>query len=333
MIKTLAVHIIAYRKTILFLSLLLILSSTAGFKNLYFESSTDIWFLEDDPVLVEYNHLKDRFENNEFIVVGLKASPHDQNVLNKATMQAIEKMTDFLEAHPAVTKVTSLSKYQYIHGEDDYLAVDDIVPEDSEDFELSQQEWSAMLAILQKEILALDILFTKDLKHTVITARVIEQEDYTGEDNAKIQLVNDFKDFLVKNDLNNQTFKLFLSGSAAISESYFASSIADQSLIYPLMTVFILVFLFALFRTWTQAQATANHFGPKSETPTSHRHPIQQKKSTPKNNPLIRILPNPINITSNLLRPITLNINITRTILSPQKSPPKTRLTQICPTH
>jgi len=251
MIKTLAVHIIAYRKTILFLSLLLILSSMAGFKNLYFESSTDMWFLKDDPVLVEYNHLKDRFENNEFLVVGLKASPHDQNVLNKATMQAIEKMTDFLEAHPAVTKVTSLSKYQYIHGEDDYLAVDDIMPEDSEDFELSQEQWSAILAVLQKEIIPLDILFTKDLKHTVIAARVIEQEDYTGEDNAKIQLVNDFKDFLAKNDLNNQTFKLFLSGSAAIGESYFASSIADQSLIYPLMMVLILVFLFALFRTWT----------------------------------------------------------------------------------
>jgi len=250
MIDTLAIKIVKHRISIMVFSLIVLLSSVMGLKNLYFDGSTDIWFLQDDPVLLEYQKLKQRFENNEFLVVGIEALEGDKDVLKQKTMQAIEKMTDFLEEHASVSKVASLSKFEYIHSKDDYLYVDDLVPIEAEDFNLSPEQWDKIREILKKQKMAQGLLFSKDLRHTAISARVVEQAFYKGEGSAKNILVTDFKDFLKQHNLENQGFKLYLSGSAVISESYFISSMDDQMIIYPLLITLILVFLYIVFRTW-----------------------------------------------------------------------------------
>ncbi len=250
LLEAIARHTIHYRWIVLIVSLLLMFLSLGGYKNLSFDGSTDIWFLQDDPVLVEYERLKERFENNEYLVVGIRAGEQQRDVLEGETLAAIGLMTDFLEAHPAVTKTASLSKYQYMRSKNDFLEVEDIVPEESENFDLTEAQRDKMRNILVEEKIALNILFTKDLKNTVITARVIEQKNYTGEGTAKNLLVQDFKRFIAENGLTEKEFTLYLSGSATISESYFSDTVGDQSTIFPMVLTLILILLYMLFRTW-----------------------------------------------------------------------------------
>ena len=250
MINLWATSVVRYRIMVLLISGAIFFVSAMGLKNLYFESSTDIWFLKSDPVLLAYNKLKDRFGSDDFLVVGIQAAQGQLDVLNPETMQVIGKITDFFEEHVAVNKVRSINKYEYIHFSDDMLNVDPAIPY-SEDYSFSSSEWNRIRNILQNEEISHDLLFTKDLKNTIISARIVKQEEYTGPDNAKKDLAADFRLFLEKEGLNNSNaYSLYLSGSSIISESFFYYSTLDQSISYPLMMLFILIFLFLIFRTW-----------------------------------------------------------------------------------
>ena len=251
MINLWATTVVRYRILVLIFSAVAFIAFAIGLKNLYFESSTDIWFLKHDPVLKAYNSLKERFGSNDYLVVGVQAAPDKQDVLNPETMIAIKKITDFLEEHVAVNKVRSLNKYEYIHYANELLHVDPVIP-NSKDYRFTESEWNRIREILKNEKIAQGLLFTKDLKNTLISARVVQQKEYTGPDNAKKDLAADFRLFVEKEGLDNsKSFKLYFSGSSIISESFFYFSTLDQSISYPLMMLFILIFLYVIFRTWT----------------------------------------------------------------------------------
>ena len=116
-------------------------------KNASFDNSNELFFLPDDPNLTKYDRLLDRFGDNEYLSVGIKAREGDKNIFTYDTLQAIAKITDFLEDHGTVTKVSSMTKYQYIHSEDDVLQVDDLI-EDMEELDSSQETMDQLAAIL-----------------------------------------------------------------------------------------------------------------------------------------------------------------------------------------
>ncbi|TVZ38723.1 hypothetical protein P886_3104 [Alteromonadaceae bacterium 2753L.S.0a.02] len=250
MIKLWAKFVVKYRLLVLISSLIIVVAAGMGLKNLYFESSTDIWFLENDPVLLDYNELKDKFGSDDYLVVGVESTLDSGDILNQETLLAIRKITDFLEEHVAVNKVRSINKFEYIFYDDDMLNVETAIPY-SEDYDFSESELDSIRSILKKETIAHDLMFTKDLNNSIISARVVKQEVYTGPDNAKKDLAADFRTFIQKEGLDkSDAYKLHYSGSAIISESFFYYSTLDQSISYPLMMLFVLIFLFVLFRTW-----------------------------------------------------------------------------------
>jgi hypothetical protein len=249
-IAKIASSVIRFRVLVLFLSLILIVLSVLGFKHVYFDSNTDIWFLQDDPVLLEYNKLKKTFGSDDYLVVGIQASKAVPDVLNADTILAIRKITDFLEEHPAINKVRSMVKYEYMFYQDDMLHVETAIPS-SRDYQFPASKWDQIRTILAGEHIAHNLLFTKDLQHTLISARVIEQDKYTGAGEAKTDVSADFRAFLEREGLaQHANYQIYLSGSATISESFFHFSMVDQSISYPIMMTFILIFLFLTFRTW-----------------------------------------------------------------------------------
>lgn len=250
MINLWAKSVVKYRILVLIASLAIVVGAGMGLKNLYFESSTDIWFLKNDPVLLDYNELKDKFGSDDYLVVGVESTTENGDLLNQETLVAIRKITDFLEEHVAVNKVRSINKFEYIFYEDELMNVETAIPY-SEDYNFSESELASIRAILKNEEIAHNLMFSEDLNNSIISARVVKQEEYTGPDNAKKDLAADFRVFIEREGLDkSDAYKLHYSGSAIISESFFFYSTLDQSISYPLMMLFILVFLFVLFRTW-----------------------------------------------------------------------------------
>lgn len=244
--------VIRHRILVILTCVILLVGVSVGIKNTYFDSATEIWFLEDDPVLVNYDTLKDRFGSDDYLIVGVESAGDKDDVLNKDIMTAMQKITDFLEEHAAVDKVRSLTKYQYIHYEGDILHVEDVFSKDIDNYELSVSQWDEVRSILGKETLAHDLLFTPDLKHAVVSARVVPVSDYTGGDNPTVDLATEFLAFVEKEKLDKYgDFNLHISGSAAIKESFFRVSMIDQSVSYPIMMTLIVLFLFVFFRNWS----------------------------------------------------------------------------------
>ncbi|OVE81511.1 hypothetical protein BVY04_03080 [bacterium M21] len=236
-----------YRWSTILLGLVATVMAGVAVQHLYFENSTDMWFLEDDPTLTIYRNHKKEFQNDEFLVVGIAARPGDEHVVNQDTIALVHKISQFLDEHKHVTKVRSLTTYQYLRESLGMLKVEELVPMGIEGPELSETDTVKIVEILKEERLARDLAVTADLKHTAVSARIVEAPD--GE-NPKLELAHDFLAFAEKEGFQEKGWTLHLSGAAMINESYFRCSTYDQAIIYPIMMVIMLVMLACLFRTW-----------------------------------------------------------------------------------
>ncbi|MCP4298295.1 MAG: MMPL family transporter [Proteobacteria bacterium] len=212
---------------------------------LYFNNSNEMWFLEDDPTLVEFNLLKERFGNSEDFVIGIEARDEDKNLFNLKTLKLIHELSLFLENHEVVTKVRSLTKYQYTHSDGDSLATDDLI-EDMDSLEDNPAVMQGMADVMSKETLALGGLITKDLRNTVISAKPIIIE---GSIDHMVKLVNDTKAFIAKQKYEDQGFGIHLYGSPTINERFFTVSQNDFTTTFPLMFLIIILFLIFSFRS------------------------------------------------------------------------------------
>lgn len=205
------------------------------------------FFLEGDQNLINFDALLDRFGDNDYLVIGIPTRPQDRNLFNGDTLRMIADMTEFLEDQPMVTKVSSLSKYQYTHARDDSLSTDYLI-EDIEELDDSRENMDRLANIMSQEVLVHNKLITKDLKHTIITAKV----EYKRAENAhKVKLVQDFNQFVKSKGYKEQGFDIHKHGNALIAERFQTVTIQDQSILQPLNFFIILALLWILFRCKT----------------------------------------------------------------------------------
>ncbi len=212
---------------------------------LYFDNSNEMWFLPKDPALVRFDLLKERFGDNEYLLVGLEAREQDQDLFNKETLEMIHKITEFMEDHEFVTKASSLSKYQYIHSADDTLATDDLI-EDIEALDDNPETYRTMAKIMAGEDLVHGFLITKDLRHTLISARILHIKNSSDH---LVKVVQETRNFIKDSGFEQQGFKFRLMGNPLITEQFLSYTEKDNSTTLPLMLVLILVFMLISFRT------------------------------------------------------------------------------------
>ncbi len=228
------------------LTLLLLFASLVPMRGLYFDNSNEMWFVQGDPALTDYDELVEKFGDNEYVLVGIAAREEDPDIFTAQTFDIIYKLTEFLENHNFVTKVQSLTKYQVIRGEDDEMVVEDLVADSLEDFDGSEQAMQKAREIMAHETLAQGQLITKDLRHTLISARA---EYIKGSTDHHVKLTRDLKKFIAEQEFEKYGYKIYLTGTPVVNEAFFAASMADQSLSLPLMFILIIAFLVFSFRT------------------------------------------------------------------------------------
>ncbi|MCP4295477.1 MAG: RND family transporter, partial [Proteobacteria bacterium] len=119
--------VINNRGKVILITLSIMLLSIIPMKNLHYDNSNELFFLPGDPNLVNFDLLQKRFGDNEYLMVGVEARSGDRSIFLPDTLKMISKLTNFFEDHEVVTKVTSLTKYQYVHAEDDSLTTSDLI--------------------------------------------------------------------------------------------------------------------------------------------------------------------------------------------------------------
>lgn len=237
--------VIARRTGIIGVALALVALTLFTGGNIPFDNSTERYFIPGDPALLEYNSLYENFGDNEYLIVGIEASASSTDVFTQDALDAVAKISEFLEFHPYVTQLRSLYNYQYIHADGDDLSTDYLI-DDIYSLASDAEEVERVKAILAEEELAIGTLVTDDFRHTRIAARVEYSPD-TSE--VKVAVTQDLYQFIEEEILESPQFELHLSGYPLVNERFETVSSEDTAVLIPLMIVVMVLILFVSFRS------------------------------------------------------------------------------------
>ena len=225
--------------------LMLLAVFTIVSKPIPYDNSNEMYFLPNDPSLLAFNRLTERFGDSEYLSIGLQAREQDQDVFSAETIHLIDALTQMLEEHEVVTQVRSLSKYQYTHNDGGMLATDNVFEEPDA---VTKEDLRQARLIMADETLALNTLISGDFQQT----RVLARTEYRAGDNThKVQIVTDLLNFIEAQGVAEKGYQLHLAGVPVIGERFETLTKEDMAWINPTMALVMLVILFITFRSIT----------------------------------------------------------------------------------
>ena len=210
---------------------------------LKYDNSFEMFMLKDDPNIVKFENFRNLFGDAEYLSIGISARPGDPDVFVSQTIQIIAAISTMLEEHEFVTKVSSLSNYQYTHNSDGVVTTDDLFDSPSS-LEHNSSQLNLARKVMAKETLAHDWIITKDLQHTRILVRT---EYIRGENSHKVRVSNDIYEFLSENNYQIDGYKIRLSGGAIIAERFEYLSKRDSAILNPLVAGIMSLIIYFLY--------------------------------------------------------------------------------------
>ncbi len=211
--------------------------------NLYYDNSNENYFVQGDPNLKAFNRLLELYGDVEYLTIGVVAPKEDPDLFTPRSLEVIRELTDFLESRPEITRVRSLSKYQYTHSGDGMMATDDLIEDIHDPDELARAR-----DIIRNEPLALGTLITDDLRHTRVAGRMRYE---VGSTKLTMSLMSALHDFIAEGNYEARGYPLHLSGPPVFTEQFEVLTKRDQSWINPTMALIMVIILFISFRSIT----------------------------------------------------------------------------------
>ena len=245
LINTWANFVTSQRLFIIGISGILLLAALFTGKTIPFDDTTERYFIADDPSLLNYRTLIELFGDNEYLIIGIEALPGSDDVFHPQTIQDMDAITNFLENHQYITQVRSLSNYQTILADGDDLSTDYLI-DDIAAIATQPAILARARALIVSEKLAINTLISPDLQHARIAARVEYRSDTADH---KIELINDFKAFLEREQIGSNSYVMHLSGFPYLSERFQTVAEEDMAVLIPVMGLLILIMLYINFRS------------------------------------------------------------------------------------
>ncbi len=211
-------------------------------KDLIFNNSNEMWFLENDRTMLDYNNLLKLFGDDEFLVIGIE-NKNKTSIFQRESIEAISKITEFLRDLDHITKVQSLSKVEIITAAEDVLTVEKLF----DGFDLTPEKYNAKEKTALNEPLINGFLITDDSAFSLVYARTTHVE---GSITHKVELSRKIQAFL-KNFPGKERFNFYYAGGPALDESFLSTFEKDRSVLIPLVLIIIALVLLYSFRSLT----------------------------------------------------------------------------------
>lgn len=222
-------------KLIVFITIVVALLSIS-LKDLAYEGSYKIWFDKESKILMDYENFRTTFSGDDTFIVAFK----DENgVFNKKAIKTILHLTQKFKMIDGVSRVDSLTNYQYISSEDDDIIVEDFIYE-SKDLDTKR-------ALALKDKLILHQLISEDTKTTMLAIRLSNSVGVNEEVN--IYVMEQIQNVLKKIE-QKSNYKFYVTGAPAITASLVNISQNDAMVLMPLAVVIVITFLFFIFRSF-----------------------------------------------------------------------------------
>ena len=254
-------------KVIVFCALLIVIPGT-GLTRLYFDTSYQVFFGDDNPQLAEFKAIEAIYTEsyNALIVV----EPNDGNVFTTGTLEAVEELTNAAWQVPHSRRVDSITNFQYTYAEQDDLIVQDMAKNAST---YSEEKLLDVKKAVIAEPALLNRLISPSGHVTGVNITVSMPEDELG--TAIPEIVKHVRAMARDLEEKYPTIKTHLSGVVFMNNSFSESAINDFSHLVPISFVLMmgliailvggisgtLVTMIIIFASIIAAMGTAGYIG------------------------------------------------------------------------
>jgi hypothetical protein len=206
-----------------------------GARKVQSDNSLELWFDRDDPQLVAYQGFLDRFQGDQFAVIGVFAD----DVFAPAVLEKIDRLTQAFEELETVHRVRSLSKARIFRADGDFIEVGPLVPE----LPKTEAESQAIRKQALDSPLLKGLLVARDGRATVIVAEVTAGLTSTE---AKIAFTREVEAILEREKAPG--IQYYLTGTPPTNAAFTLYSRRDLRTIIPLMALLVVAVCLAVFR-------------------------------------------------------------------------------------
>lgn len=119
--------VIRHRWLTLAASLAISIAATLGTERIVFEGDYEIFFDDENPILIAYRDIEDTFTRVDTLIFAV--IPKSGNIFERDVLAAVKELTAEAWRLPHSRRVNSLTNFQHTVARDDDLVVGDLYPD------------------------------------------------------------------------------------------------------------------------------------------------------------------------------------------------------------
>ncbi len=249
MAQSLAEWLIRWRWLCVLMAVALLVFSAFGLRYYGFSNDYRIFFSEENPQLLAFEHLQNTYTKSDNVLFVL--APGNGDVFTPDTLEAVEWLTEQAWQIPYSIRVDSISNFQHTYAVGDDLIVEDLVTEAAG---LSNAELASIRDVALSEPLLVNRIVSP-AGHVTAVNVVIQIPGLAPEE--EMPEVADFSRELARQvRARYPNLELYLTGIVLLNNAFTEQSIADLTTLVPLMFGMISLILAVLLRSLWGTLAT-----------------------------------------------------------------------------
>lgn len=219
------------------LTLIILLASASGLKQLSTDFTYRAFFAEDNPLRIQVEEFESKFSNDDSVVLMIRS---ESGIFDQESAELVTRLTEEMWKVPDVVRVDSISNYRWVHAADDEIVVESLLPEDMPYSESLLRQRSD---VAQNDEIIPDYLLSRDGKTTMIIgyARPALEEAVDAE-----PMIAAVRELVAQHQIGDHEFHI--TGRMAVMQAMKESSQADMKARMPFVMAIIVLVLGFTFR-------------------------------------------------------------------------------------
>ncbi len=234
-----AEFLLRWRIPIILLIVIIAGASAYYFNKIPRDPSVEAMVLEDDPDLQAYNKFKEIFGNDEFVLLATKV----RNIFAESVMRDVEALREKIETVEYIKDVTTYTNIRTVHGQDDSIVVEEMIPAFPKNAEESK-------ALRERALLETDYignLYSQDGTTLAILARLVPLKGEEDSTETRSAITSGIRKLCQTEPFNRYDWKV---GGTPVLKTDLAETQRKESTKFQLIIFAMLsVLLFVIFRT------------------------------------------------------------------------------------
>ena len=234
---------------VLLISIILVMGTAYGAKNLVFKGDYKVFFSDENPQLTDFEAMQDIYSKSDNAVFILE--PKNGDVFTPENLTAIHWLTNEAWQVPYSTRVDSIANFQHTIAEEDDLIVEDLVLDPTT---LTDAQMPEIKRIATTDLLLLNKIVSETGHVTIVNVTLqlpgLDPITEIPEVAAKVRAIQ------AQFEAENPNFNVQLTGMVMMNTAFSETSISDSSTLVPAMFGIVLLTMILLLRSFSGTFAT-----------------------------------------------------------------------------